>query len=396
MELDFPPFLMTSDPGSFAQSTILNRKPAIIDQVIEDNHFTDEINHALTDFKQEIVKLPLVPLHERTSDVDFWNQACAGYAGQTWLELPWYFAETFFYRKLLEATTYFQNGAYKGIDPFFTNKQRSLDSDIPWFEGELELFSRIEPELRFKALFYSSLWGNRADLSNFTVREKARSGQESILERHLILVDHTDQIERMLSKTVRRVDYITDNIGKELLFDLATANTILEKGWSQKVYFHLKDRPFFVSDATIVDTLYSINLLQKSQNGAVMQLGDRLIENLDNGQLVLQDSPFFTSYLMYRQMPEDLRLKFREADLIILKGDVNYRRLLDDRHWPNTTRMEQVTSYFPTSFVTLRTLKGEIMIDLGEGQAERLSLEEPDWLINGRRGVIRFVDKNQS
>jgi hypothetical protein len=79
------------------------------------------------------------------------------------------------------------------------------------------------------------------------------------------------------------------------------------------------------------------------------------------------------------------------SDLVILKGDVNYRRLLDDCHWPPTTRLEDVTGYFPASFLTLRTLKGEIMVGLEPGQAEALSAADPTWLINGKRGVIQLV-----
>jgi hypothetical protein len=53
--------------------------------------------------------------------------------------------------------------------------------------------------------------------------------------------------------------------------------------------------------------------------------------------------------------------------------------------------MEEVCSYFPTSFVTLRTLKGEIMVGLEAGQAEELQAKDPTWLINGKRGVIQLV-----
>jgi hypothetical protein len=52
-----------------------------------------------------------------------------------------------------------------------------------------------------------------------------------------------------------------------------------------------------------------------------------------------------------------------------------------------------VTGYFPTSFVALRTLKGEIMVGLGPMQAEKLSREDPTWLINGKRGIIQMVKK---
>jgi hypothetical protein len=53
--------------------------------------------------------------------------------------------------------------------------------------------------------------------------------------------------------------------------------------------------------------------------------------------------------------------------------------------------MDEVTAYFPAPFVALRTLKGEIMVGLAPGQAERLAAEDPAWLINGKRGVIHLV-----
>jgi hypothetical protein len=94
---------------------------------------------------------------------------------------------------------------------------------------------------------------------------------------------------------------------------------------------------------------------------------------------------------MFRQLPSSLRADLACSDLVILKGDVNYRRLLDDRHWPHTTRMEEITGYFPAPFLVLRTLKGEIVVGLEPGQAEALAVEDPTWLINGKRGIIQLV-----
>jgi hypothetical protein len=90
-------------------------------------------------------------------------------------------------------------------------------------------------------------------------------------------------------------------------------------------------------------------------------------------------------------MPACLGDELAQSDLVILKGDLNYRRLLDDRHWPPTTRLEDVTGTFPRPFLALRTLKAEIVVGLQEGQSEILAAVEPDWLINGRRGVIHLV-----
>jgi hypothetical protein len=75
---------------------------------------------------------------------------------------------------------------------------------------------------------------------------------------------------------------------------------------------------------------------------------------------------------------------------MIIKGDVNYRRMLDDRHWPYETPIAEAAGYFPAPFVLLRTLNGEIMLGLQPGQAQAFEKEDPAWLIDGRRGIIQL------
>jgi hypothetical protein len=76
---------------------------------------------------------------------------------------------------------------------------------------------------------------------------------------------------------------------------------------------------------------------------------------------------------------------------VLIKGDANYRRLVGDRRWPASTPMEGLTGYFPAPFAVLRTMKSEIVVDLGEDQVQRLDGEDPQWRVNGRRGILRLV-----
>ena len=66
---ELPPPLMTSELGSFARRTIVERKPQIIQQVIEDNDYPPGIVQALETFKREIASLrlrqPMQPLNEQ-------------------------------------------------------------------------------------------------------------------------------------------------------------------------------------------------------------------------------------------------------------------------------------------------------------------------------------------
>jgi uncharacterized protein with ATP-grasp and redox domains len=386
-----PPYLMTSDPDSFARHTILERKPQIIRQVIADNGYPAEVSAALESFHDEIANQPIQPLRESMPDTAFWNLEVLKYVGKTWLEIPWYFAETYFYRKLLEATGYFQPSDRQGCDPFAKQKRGQIESDIQKLAVEWEQLSATESNMRFVALLHSCLWGNRADLSNFTVKEKGRGGLNAHEERHLILIDHTEDIRKMISSGIPRIDFICDNVGSDLLFDLALTDFLLEQGWVKEVHLNLKNQPFFVSDAMPKDVLLTIELLQKSPNTAMQNWGHRLEKNLAVGHLILETDSFWTTCLMFRQMPEYLKQNLTHSKVVLIKGDVNYRRLLDDRAWPHTTRMEDVCSYFPAPFVTLRTLKGEIMVGLESGQSEKLQAEDSTWLINGKRGVIQLV-----
>jgi hypothetical protein len=153
----------------------------------------------------------------------------------------------------------------------------------------------------------------------------------------------------------------------------------------------LKNQPFFVSDAMPADVLLSIDWLKKSPNTATRDWGLRLEKYLAEGRLILETDPFWATFLSFRYLPTHLNQSLAKSAIVLIKGDVNYRRLLEDRDWPHTTRIQDICSYFPAPFVTLRTLKGEIMVGLEAGQAEELQATDPTWLINGKRGVIQLV-----
>jgi len=134
----------------------------------------------------------------------------------------------------------------------------------------------------------------------------------------------------------------------------------------------------------------TISLLREETAPVAQELGHRLHNCLDTGQLILKTDPFWTTSLEYRRLPSRLRAEIAHSALVVLKGDVNYRRLLGDRHWPHTTPLEKAAGYFPAPFAALRTLKGEIIVGLEPGQAEALYAVDPTWLINGKRGLIQF------
>ncbi len=324
-------------------------------------------------------------------DAALWNQELAAYEGNTWLDLPWYLAESYFYRRLLEVVRYLEPGPWQGQDPFGLQKQKLSQATVAWLAANWGQFPGAAPDELFVAYLHSCLWGNRADLSNSTIREQAQGGLATRRERHNILIDHTKKVAGLLSAGVGRIDFINDNAGLELLFDLAFASFLLKQGWTRRVVFHLKSRPFFVSDAMPQDVRHLLALLPAEP------LGERLARHLAAGALGLEDDPFWTSV-------PDVRPDagaFARGTEFIRPGDSQRGRKLPAvaGRSPLAARysaMEEVANYFPAPLLVLRTLKGEIMVGLAPGQAEALAEEDPTWLINGKRGIIQFVQQIHS
>ena len=386
-----PPPLMTSEPGSFAQATIVRRKPQIVEDVLRDNDYPQEIRDSLAMLARELRGDVIRPLGEPAPDAEYWHDQWCPYAGRTWLDVPWYFAEAFFYRRLLEAVRYFQPGLWQGHDPFEVAKRRQIEGPggALTAAGQALVELPAEPTAAAQALLYASLWGNRADLSNPQVLAQAAAPQRA----RTLLIDDSPPLVAFLTHGAPhgRLDAICDNAGVEATFDLLLADLILEQGWAGRVRLHLKPYPFFVSDAMVKDVRQLIARLEGASEPLVRAAGDRLATRLRAGALELADHPFWTSAYAFLEMPDDLRQELAQADLVLIKGDANYRRLLGDRHWPTTARLSEIAAYFPTPFATLRTLKAEIMVGLAHGEAERLAAEDAEWLINGRHGLIQFV-----
>ncbi len=385
-----PPPILTSEPDSFAHDTLRRRIPAILREAVALNSgFDPEVGLALSALHGELAGGRIRGLREDAADVAFWNEVSSPHFGHSWLEVPWYWAEAFFYRRLLEATGYFQEGRWRGFDPFAAKKRTEWAPAAAPAALEALLGSLpAGPIHRFERLLHASLWGNRTDLS-YMVAAHLGGTAESHRERENLLADDTVATWGLLQ--ARRpcpVAIMADNAGTELLMDLALIDFLLGAGLASQVHLYLKPQPFFVSDTMISDLHAGLDALHVGGE-AGRALAERVETALARRNLLLIEHWFSATSLFYFQLPDDLLAEFAGMGLVIFKGDVNYRRLLGDAHWPPTTPFADAVRYFPAPLVALRTLKGEIIAGLAPGQAERLAAEDPAWLVNGQRGVIQ-------
>jgi uncharacterized protein with ATP-grasp and redox domains len=387
------------NPPSWAYDTITRRWPEIARRILTENELHPSLALKLEQLAADLPQTPIRLINDPGApDLEAWDRAVQPYQGQNWLAPPWFFCEHYFYRRIIEAIGYFQTGVGQGLDPFILQKRRGLEvsrEDIRGLAERLESWTRPggDRETLIRML-YLDLWGNQADLSMWPAEGGGKPDHDDLEQaRAFILADDSVAVAdylMALNMPVARVDFMIDNAGFELVSDLALADYLLATGIAATVRLHVKPHPTYVSDAMLKDVSATFDFLETDETPAVRALGSRLRGYWGQDRLQVSDNFFWTSPLPGWETPLGLRDELSQADLVISKGDANYRRLLGDLDWPYTTPFADIVSYFPAPILALRTVKAELVCGLQPGQAERVAAQDPQWMLNGRWGMILF------
>jgi uncharacterized protein with ATP-grasp and redox domains len=394
-----PESLRGIETGTFTHKSIVERLPNTGRRMLAENNFSVAVAGELEALLAQIPAGNIQPLADAGApDAEAWAGYISPYLDQNWLEVPWFFVETYFYRRVLAITNYFQQGPGEGRDPFLYQKRQGLETSRVTIRGlcrqldhYLEQTGSWQDQLI--ELLAIDLWGNQADLSLWPADEDEKPDHRDIEQQQAhTLVDDSAAVVAHLSSLERpvRIDLILDNAGFELVADIVLALFVLEQGSAGQVHLHAKKHPTFVSDATMGDVWQTVFFLMDEDDPLVSTTGRRLLRHLNEGRLRLQSDWFWTSPLEMWQMPAGLTGELAHSDLLIFKGDANYRRLLGDRHWSFTTPFADIVCYLPAPVLALRTLKSEIIVGLKQGQSEATAAKDPSWLFDGRWSVIQF------
>ncbi len=381
---------MTSEPGSFARATIVESKPAIIADVLRYSQQADAIRAPLYSLVEEITALSVTPPPNGIPLRAEWEAERRRWEGRTWLEVPWYFAEAYFYTRLLSAIGYYEASH---PDPFASQKADLLQrcsSLLPSLAEADRRVTNLPPAEAFTAIARRSLWGNRVDLSNVAVADRHADDHHRLEDTAPVVDDCPGALALLQASPSGDVTFLCDNSGPELLADLHLADWLV-RHMAQRVVLEVKPHPFFVSDATQAEVSASIGFLEAAAVPEARVLGSRLAAARQDGRLVVRDHPYWCGPGHYRTLPDDLRERLGHSALVIAKGDVNYRRCLDDRHWPFRTPIETAVGQFPAPVLLLRTFKGELAAGLNKHVIGRLAAEDPHWLTSGRQGVAQLA-----
>ncbi|KAF2738619.1 DUF89-domain-containing protein [Polyplosphaeria fusca] len=402
---------------------------------------------------------PLPDLGE--SDVEGYNKELEALGELKWHSAPWLYSECYMYRRI--SSIFQQTQKWKSYDLFARQKMSTFKSSRP---AVLELAARYKEivteleskhtikgaktqeeleqaeQILFVEMAEICLWGNATDLSllpnmSYEDIQKLQGSEARKASEKNIVVNDLDKAFKILieaqksGKKDRRVDIVLDNAGFELFVDLILAGYMLAAGLATTIVLHPKSIPWYVSDVLPHDFAQLINALadpqsfymalsddEKHAGKTATPLTDSEVSNLKflfdhwsqnhaEGQLVLRPNRFWTEGGSFWRLPKtapSLVEDLKESELVIFKGDLNYRKLTADATWPATTPfVDALGPMGPGSGIrvlALRTCKADVVVGLPEGEDEKLRAMEGGggdsgarkWAWGGKWAVVQFSD----
>ena len=371
------PEILPDKTDSFAYYTLKKRLPSIVDLVIESNHFTEKTNTQLLSYKKSLENGVIGFVNGRAIEGAWESQ----YIGQKWSNVPFYKLEAYFYHFLLHACDYFTHF----IDPFGNIKKADLqkyDSVLISILEELDDLDKSTAGLN-KAIerrIDLTLWGNMADLSQLHYnRQHAKEPN--------ILIDDKKELLKIIKGQNLSIDIILDNGGLELFSDLILAEFLACSG--HQVTLHAKSDPMFVSDVIESDIKIILEYLRAHGNTNLNNVAEDISYYIDEGGIQIMSNIFWNLPKYFNEMPTDLSSHFGRSDLLIFKGDANYRRIFGDRVIPHHRSPNDLAAYLGVTSFAIRTLKSEILLGIDEGMVKDIEAKEKNWLTNGQFGIIQ-------
>ncbi|KAI9842822.1 MAG: hypothetical protein M1838_002973 [Thelocarpon superellum] len=400
----------------------------------------------------------LVPIADDGGpDIAGYNEELRQLTSPTWFDVPWLYAECYMYRRVHSLFALTQH--WKSYDVFAQQKLSSFRSSRPAvlelaaryhdLMGQLEAADRHvsaeanqAEQLLFTEMCEICLWGNATDLSLLTtltyddIQKLQGSEARKTSEKNVLVNDlpHAYQALKTSQRAdpggERRVDIVLDNAGFELFVDLILAGYLLAAKLATTIVLHPKSMPWFVSDVVPADfaallsvladpqTFYAASVEEQDTSTQAPALSAAEVEHLsfvfshwsgfhEEGQLVIRPNQFWTHAGSYWRLPESaprLHQDLQDSELVIFKGDLNYRKLTADAPWDPTEPFARAIGPLGLGSgirtLALRTCKADVVVGLPPHRDEELRAMADGggdsgarkWAWTGKWAVVQFCD----
>lgn len=305
---------------------------------------------------------------------------------------PFFESEVLFYHVLLSQKEYLKNkNDFFAIkkDTDYANEHDSYRNELKNLFNQKGYYNNIKNKKKkfltkqedFRAILNYSLTANTGDLSQLEINRP-----DSVR----ILHDDTDKcFNFIISKKHKRFDIICDNSGAELFSDIYLAVFMIIHDYVNKVVLHVKSYPYFVSDATIDDFGRLVNILTKNKSNS------QLLELLSNKKIEVKSHKFWTEAKYFDELPKDLGINKNSTDLLIVKGDLNYRRLVMDKNWQTTDSFEKRCLIKDIPVIAPRVLKSDVLVGVEPIFVSMAKAQDKKYKTDGKWGVIQTTLKKK-
>ena len=259
-------------------------------------------------------------------------------------------------------------------------------------------------------LLQTSLWGNQCDLSiscgeqNNTINNDFKS-----LEAKIVVNDFSQlwNYAKKLSEntsTNLQLDIVLDNSSYELFTDLCLVEFLHLANIFPKdrctVHLHVKKMPWFVSDTMVKDFHWLLNTIEQNEtfSSSLKSANVSFRQNVASGLWIVKEHDFWTLPHDFSDMPTvapELYGHLCKSNLVLFKGDLNYRKLVGDLNWPFTaTFKESLRQFQPTTAVcSLRTVKADVVVGIHDEETLKQVQSLPSsWMETGEYAVVHFLN----
>lgn len=373
--LTVPAKIMRSAGVGFADYTVTHRLPEIVSRTLADLAGGRAVARGIEDLLHDVISGARIQTSIFATPTPKWREYVEALGGADWSSLPFLDLELLFYHGLNSLVGYFDHGT----DVFLTARRTALH------EAPLGPFG--SPDATLAEFVRAALFANEADQSQAAADRRPRN------EVGRILVDHgMELVARLLRSTSRgdSVHVMLDNAGTELVADLALVDAILSLG-DAKIVLHGKPWPMFVSDALVSDVDASIHHMMAHGSVGIRDRGRRLATALASGRLERRADAAWGEPRCFGELGDDLSTELRAAAVVIAKGDLGYRRFIEDRAWPADTPVARAIAGVPFGGFALRMLKSEAVVGIPADTIAAATRESREWRTNGRYSVIQWL-----
>lgn len=367
----------------FVDYTITQRLPKILSDIAAPLNSREKLAaaHALL---QAITTGNYIDTNIFSRPTIYWEEYLNKLDGTTWNDLPFFDLEFLFYHGVNSIAGYFDSG----VDVFQPTRKAALNDALPAVESSLEKISALSAIDLLHAVIHCALFANEADYSQLITTQS-----ESQQRRDRILIDETaeliDCLKNMPDQTAT-LHLIADNAGPELCWDLVMVDAILECFGSINIVLHVKPWPMFVSDALRDDVEGTIHrFINKGLSDQISLIGKRLENAIQADRLQIQDENDWGEPRHFNALDASLTSALCDAIAVISKGDLNYRRFVQDRQWPAETPAPLATAGVPFKAFALRVLKSDAVVGVKPSIVCKASAERRDWRTCGHFAVVQ-------